>query len=144
VLGSHAAWIHEVLEQDKQEPKKQRHTAKRIFDRLKVERGYAGGYTTAKDAVQECKARWITQAHANSLSLVRFDTNSDSVNTPRFSFWNWCRLRGAGHSSIVRRPPCLPPPRCHLAAPPKGDGLSPRFGAAQPRRRQSSAALQRW
>jgi putative transposase len=32
VLGPHLAWIHEVLKQDKQEPKKQRHTANRIFD----------------------------------------------------------------------------------------------------------------
>ncbi|MBL7192730.1 MAG: IS21 family transposase [Pirellulales bacterium] len=56
VLGSHVAWIHEVLEQDKQEPKKQRHTAKRIFDRLKEERGYTGGYTMVKDAVQKWKA----------------------------------------------------------------------------------------
>ena len=56
VLGLHLAWIHEVLEQDKQEPKKQRHTAKRIFDRLKLERGYSGGYTVVKDAVQKWKA----------------------------------------------------------------------------------------
>ena len=56
VLGPHVSWIHEVLEQDKQEPKKQRHTAKRIFDRLKVERGYIGGYTMVKDAVQKWKA----------------------------------------------------------------------------------------
>ena len=45
VLGQHLAWIHEVLEQDKQAPKKQRHTAKRIFDRLRAEKGYTGGYT---------------------------------------------------------------------------------------------------
>ena len=45
-----------MLEQDKQEPKKQRHTAKRIFDRLMVERGYIGGYTMVKDAVQKWKA----------------------------------------------------------------------------------------
>jgi len=40
VLGPHLAWtwIHEMLEQDKQEPRKQRHTAKRTFDRLKAER----------------------------------------------------------------------------------------------------------
>ena len=52
----YVSWIQEVLEQDKQEPKKQRHTAKRIFDRLKVERGYAGGYTMVKDAIQKWKA----------------------------------------------------------------------------------------
>jgi hypothetical protein len=43
VVGPHLAWIHELLEQGKQEPVKQRHTAKRIFDRLKIERGYTSG-----------------------------------------------------------------------------------------------------
>ena len=56
VVGQHLAWIHEVLEQDKKEPRKQRHTAKRIFDRLKAERGYTGGYTMVKEAVRTRKA----------------------------------------------------------------------------------------
>jgi hypothetical protein len=30
-------------------PKKQRHTAKRIFERLRDEHGYAGGITIVKD-----------------------------------------------------------------------------------------------
>ena len=55
VLGPHLAWIHEVLEQDKQAPKKQRHTAQRIFDRLRAERGYSGGVTIVKEAVREWK-----------------------------------------------------------------------------------------
>jgi transposase len=55
VVGQHLAWIHEVLEHDKQEPVKQRHTAKRILDRLKAERGYTGGYTMVKEAVREWK-----------------------------------------------------------------------------------------
>ena len=45
--------IHEILEADKQAPKKQRHTATRIFQRLKDERGYEGGYTSVRRAVQE-------------------------------------------------------------------------------------------
>jgi transposase len=56
VLGPHLAWIHEMLDRDKTEPSKQRHTAKRIFDRLKAERGSSGGYTVVKDAVQKWKA----------------------------------------------------------------------------------------
>lgn len=54
-MGQHLAWIHEVLEQDKQEPKKQRHTAKRIVDRLRAEKGYPGGYTVVKEAVRAWK-----------------------------------------------------------------------------------------
>jgi len=44
--------IHEMLEADRQAPKKQRHTAKRIFERLRAEHGYAGGRTVVKDAVR--------------------------------------------------------------------------------------------
>jgi hypothetical protein len=56
VLGARVSWIHEVLERDKQEPTKQQCTAKQIFDRLKEERDYTGGYTMVKDALQKWKA----------------------------------------------------------------------------------------
>lgn len=48
--------IYEMLESDKQAPKKQRHTAQRIFDRLKEEHGFTGGYTIVKDVVRTWKA----------------------------------------------------------------------------------------
>ena len=41
-----------ILEDDNQVPRKQRHTAKRIFDRLRDEYGLCGGYTTVKDYVR--------------------------------------------------------------------------------------------
>ena len=47
--------IHEILERDQQAPKKQRHTAQRIFDRLQAEHRYDGGYTIVKDAVRAWK-----------------------------------------------------------------------------------------
>ena len=43
--------VHQILEDDKKAPPKQRHTAKLIFHRLRAEHGYAGGLTTVKDAV---------------------------------------------------------------------------------------------
>jgi transposase len=49
--------VHQILEDDKKAPKKQRHTAKRIFDRLRAEHGYQGGLTTVKDAVRAWKLR---------------------------------------------------------------------------------------
>jgi hypothetical protein len=36
--------IDQILEDDKAEGRKQRHTAKRIFERLRDEHGYTGGY----------------------------------------------------------------------------------------------------
>jgi transposase len=47
--------IHQILIGDQQAPKKQRHTAHRIFERLRDEHGYPGGETVVKDAVREWK-----------------------------------------------------------------------------------------
>lgn len=52
-IGEYLPWIAKVLEGDKEVPRKQRHTAKRIWDRLKIECGFKGGYTIVKDAVRE-------------------------------------------------------------------------------------------
>jgi len=49
--------IHEILEADKKAPKKQRHTATRIFHRLRDEHGYPGGYTSVREAVREWRER---------------------------------------------------------------------------------------
>ena len=41
------------LDGDRDVPRKQRHTAKRIFDRLCAEHDFTGGYTIIKDYVRE-------------------------------------------------------------------------------------------
>ncbi len=45
------------LDGDKTVHRKQRHTAKRIFDRLRDEHGFTGGYTIIKDYVRERQRR---------------------------------------------------------------------------------------
>ncbi len=50
-LGPYLGVIEEILTADRQAPAKQRHTAKRIFERLRDEHGYAGGITQVKVAV---------------------------------------------------------------------------------------------
>ena len=47
--------IDAILEDDKQRPAKQRHTAKRIFDRLNEEHQSTGGYTIVKDYVRSAE-----------------------------------------------------------------------------------------
>jgi len=46
--------IAEILKQDQVVPRKQRHSAKRIFERIR-DKGYSGGYTRVKEAVREIK-----------------------------------------------------------------------------------------
>jgi len=54
-LGPWVGVIDAILEADKSTPPKQRHTAKRIFERLREERGFTGGYTIVKDYVHTAK-----------------------------------------------------------------------------------------
>jgi transposase len=54
-LGPLQGVIDAILEDDKQRTRKQRHTAKRIFERLRAEHGYTGGYTIVKDYVRSSK-----------------------------------------------------------------------------------------
>jgi transposase len=43
--------LHQILEDDRKAPRKQRHTARRVFERLRDEHGYTGGLTVVKQAV---------------------------------------------------------------------------------------------
>ena len=52
-LGRHLAVIEQILTEDEQAPPKQRHTAQRIFERLRDEQSYEGGY----DAVRRYVAK---------------------------------------------------------------------------------------
>lgn len=47
--------IEDILKSDRQVHRKQRHTARRIFERLRDEHGYVGGETIVKDAVRASK-----------------------------------------------------------------------------------------
>ena len=49
--------IDRILEDDLSLPRKQRHTAKRIYDRLRDEYGFDGRYTIVKDYVRERRLR---------------------------------------------------------------------------------------
>lgn len=68
--------IDVILESDKDKPKKQRHTAKRIFERIQEEHGYDGGYTIVKDYVREkrlrCREMFIPLSHPSGHAQADF------------------------------------------------------------------------
>src|ERR1700752_2812420 len=49
--------IDGILAEDERRPRKQRHTSKRIFERLRDEHGYSGGITSVKDYVLSRRLR---------------------------------------------------------------------------------------
>ena len=68
--------IDEILKGDKTVHRKQHHTARRIFDRLKHEYGYPGGYTAVKEVVRDRRLRqrevFMPLAHRPAEAQVDF------------------------------------------------------------------------
>src|SRR4051794_16193859 len=75
-LGPLTPVIDAILVADRSAPPKQRHTAKRIFERLRAEYDYAGGYTVVKDYVRLKRARmkeaFVPLAHPPGHAQVDF------------------------------------------------------------------------
>src|SRR5579871_911489 len=75
-LGPFLTVIEEILRQDQQAPPKQRHTALRIFERLRDEHGYTGGLTVVKQAVAAWRTRsaevFVPLAHPPGEAQVDF------------------------------------------------------------------------
>jgi transposase len=79
VLGDHIPSINEWLEQDEREPRKQRHTTKRIYTRLQKEKGFKGSYATVKryvsrkrDEMKKYKESFLPLAHPPGHAQVDF------------------------------------------------------------------------
>ena len=68
--------IHQVLQDDRKAPRKQRHTTRRIFERLRDEHGYRGGLSIVKEAVAAWRARsaevFVPLAHPPGEAQVDF------------------------------------------------------------------------
>jgi len=68
--------IDQILEVDKEVHKKQRHTSKRIFERLRDEHGFAGGITIVKDYIFAARKRqremFVPLSHSPGHAQVDF------------------------------------------------------------------------
>jgi transposase len=92
-IGPYISFIEETLTEDRRAPRKQRHTAKRIFDRLVNEYGYDGGYTAVKEAVrvfrQKAQEVFIPLSHPRGWAQVDFgyaeiDLSGERINVAFF------------------------------------------------------------
>jgi transposase len=82
-LGPYWGRIEQILKEDETQPRKQRHTAKKIWERLKAE-GYRGGYSVVKAAVWEWRARrqevFVPLVHRPGEAQVDFGAAAVNVN----------------------------------------------------------------
>ena len=86
VLGPFIAKIDQILEADKKAPRKQRHTARRIWERLREEYGYRGGYTQVGEYVNQARQR-----DREAYVLLAFEPGTAQVD------WGEARVLDEGH-----------------------------------------------
>ena len=87
-LGAFVGIIDKVLQDDREVLKKQRHTAQRIFERLRDEHQYAGGYTVVREFVAKERLRQLevfiplaeAVATSNPSSIPHFAIEPASAN----------------------------------------------------------------
>jgi transposase len=85
------AWvgaIDQILEKDKARGKKQRHTAKRIFERLRDEHAYTGGDTIVKDYV---RLRKLSQRRCSCRGSILQETHRPTSVKRWWSSVEWSR-----------------------------------------------------
>lgn len=75
-LGAFLPVLHQILDADRTAPRKQRHTAERIFQRLRDEHGYAGCASSVRAAVAQWKQGqaevFVPLAHPPGAAQVDF------------------------------------------------------------------------
>jgi transposase len=93
-LEVHTAWIDAVLEGDRSVHKKQRHTALRIFERLRDERGYSGGYTIVREYVAATMLRsremFVPLSHRPGHAQADFGEADGYIGGKKVRFHYFC------------------------------------------------------
>ena len=108
-LGPLLPVIDAILEADRTAPVKQRHTAKRIFERLRDEHGFAGGYTVVKDYVRIARARgretFVPLSHPPGHAQVDFGEAVGVIGGVRLKIHFFCMDLPQSDASFVKAYP---------------------------------------
>jgi transposase len=88
------AWIDAILEGDSQVHKKQRHTARRIFERLRDEQGFSGGYTIVREYVSKAMLRrremFVPLSHRPGHAQADFGEADGYIGGKKVRFHYFC------------------------------------------------------
>lgn len=102
VLGAYIPIIDEWLEQDEREPRKQRHTITRIYNRLQKEHGFKGSYSTLKQYVNRKKDQM--RKYKESFLPLSHPPGHAQVDFGDFKYYDSLDRNCEGHALIVTFP----------------------------------------
>ena len=93
-IGPLIGVIDAILDADETAPAKQRHTAKRIWLRLRDEHGFAGGYTTVRDYLRRVRTRrrevFVPLAHPPGHAQIDFGAAVGVIGGERSTLHLFC------------------------------------------------------
>jgi len=122
-LDGFTAIIDAWLDGDRDVHRKQHHTAKRVFDRLREEHGFTGGYTIIKDYIRERERRgremFVPLAHPPEDAQADFGEAVVVIACHCFSDHVWISPAWQGAcsgSASGRLWPCIRRLRCGVIA----------------------------
>jgi transposase len=102
VLGPYIPTIDQWLEQDTREPRKQRHTAKRIWGRLQEEHEFPGSYASVKRYV--VKKRWLLSQEREGYLPIAQPPGHAQVDFGEFKYYNGLGDAHDGYALVVTFP----------------------------------------
>lgn len=102
VLGEYIPTIDEWLENDRREPRKQRHTAMQIYNRLKKEQQFQGGYSSVKRYVRKKKEQ-MKQYQEGFLPLAHPEAHAQ-IDFGKFKYYNSISIGQKGYALIITFP----------------------------------------
>jgi len=93
-LGPYRGWIDALLKSDRSVHKKQRHTAQRIFERLRDEEGFCGGYTIVREYVAQATLRaremFVPLSHGPGHAQADFGQADGYIGGKKVRFHYFC------------------------------------------------------
>lgn len=105
-LGPLIGVIDAIVDADGMAPVKQRHTARRIWQRLRDEHGFTGGYTTVKDYVRRARVRrrevFVPLAHPPGHAQIDFGEAIGIVGGRRMALHLFCLHLPHSDASFVK------------------------------------------
>ena len=102
VLGKHIPTINEWLEEDMLEPRKQRHTISRVYQRLKKEEGFDGSYSSVKRYVNRKRAEMAK--YKESFLPLAHPPGHAQVDFGKFKYYDALGDDHKGYALVVSFP----------------------------------------
>ena len=102
MLGKFIPQIDEWLEADRKVPRKQRHTAKRIYDRLRDEHGFCGSYSSVRRYIR--KKKFVLKAQNNGYLPLEHLPGDAQVDFGEFVYYDGKGDEHKGYALTVSFP----------------------------------------